>query len=326
MSSLNGVALPGKLGLPMLVGGRVAAKVMLDLTAYLIGPDAEELDAIFDAYWATCPADRQLKYRTTELEYWPHLSRPDLTESGRDAAMRKVRWPFLEPVRHRIEAGRAFDAQLWDGMSIDDPRGSWSLSVRAIKSRASGVHSFVRVLMPVDTDPQRLWMLATKIAQVARLHSGHAGLSFVYDPWMKEQVFDLIYALARRFWNIDIEDINATLPLMRRHIKGVSWITMIGHELAAISKLTMSDVLKTADFGVLLESAAKAMLARVGLAPDVGDVSRPETLMHGYRALSSALESLHLDDHPNFPGSRFAENENTIGWLRRQLNPGDWRN
>lgn len=317
--------LPTELSRPMLVGDRVAAKVMLDLTVYLIGPDVQEFDAIVASYEALCPSHRFLRYRTTELEYWSSVKRPDLTESGRQAAARGGRWPFFEPVRLRIEANRAFDAQIWDGKSIEHPQGSWSLSIRAVKRRSSGVHAFVRVLMPVDTDHEVIWSFAVNLCRKARILSGHGGLTFVYDPWMKEQIFDEIYALARRFWNVDIEDLNSTLVLMRHHIKGVFWLTIIGDALAMKYRISPAHLLAVLSTLVRVERSPSAVLAQLGPHPTPEDVARGNPVANTYLDVSQALAAMHLQWHPDFPGARFSLNGNTTGWIRRHLEPYGWR-
>jgi hypothetical protein len=34
---------------------------------------------------------------------------------------------------------------------------------------------------------------------------------------------------------------------------------------------------------------------------------------------------LFLQAHPDFPGERWVKNGNTVGWIRRFLDPAGWR-
>jgi hypothetical protein len=206
--------LPSQLATPLVMSGSVASKVMQDLTAYLVGPSEQELEYLIDLYESVCPPDRMVDYKIGEIEYWAAIARPELTASGRAAAAAGINRPYLEPVRQRIRDGRAFEIQFWDGRPIDDPEGSWSFSCRRIHLRSTGLHTFVRILMPLNANPEILRTAAIAIAENVELYSGHCGLVFVYDPWFKEDALDAIYALARRFWGVDlVEDLNETLPL-----------------------------------------------------------------------------------------------------------------
>src|SRR6267378_4126794 len=107
------LSLPRELAEPVVIGRKVASKVMLDLTVYLKGPSEPELEYLIDYYESICPPDRFLKYTIGEIEDWPTLASPELTASGRAAAAAGIRRPYLEPVRQRIRDGRAFEIQFW---------------------------------------------------------------------------------------------------------------------------------------------------------------------------------------------------------------------
>ena len=142
--------LPSELVNLIVISGKVAAKVMLDLTVYLVGPSEQEMEYLIDLYESSCPPDRIVKYTIAELEYWAKISHPDLTLSGRAAAAANIKRPYLEPVRQRIRDGRAFEVQFWDGRPISDLNGSWSFSCRRIHLRSTGLHAFVRMLLPLS--------------------------------------------------------------------------------------------------------------------------------------------------------------------------------
>lgn len=305
--------------------GWTISKVMLDLTVYLQGPSEHELEYLVDLYARFCPTARQEVYTIAELEYWPTIVNPHLTASSRIAATAGVNRPFLEPVRQRIREGRAFEIQFWDGREIGDPDGSWSFSCRRIHLRSAGLHAFVRILVPLNTDPQVLREFATTVADNVELYSGHGGIVFVYDPWHKVEAMDGIYAQARRFWGIDVEDLNATLPFMKEGIKDVNWITLVGHKFASEGGVEQDLGPLATEQNVTIEQRQHASVLIAGSEPVVGDQHRPDQSLDPYYAVAGALRPLFLTHHPDFSGERFIENGNTLGWIRRFLEPAGWR-
>jgi hypothetical protein len=317
--------LPGALTEPTVVSGRVVAKVLLDLTVYLRGPSESELAWLIEAYRKLCPHERLVKYKIAEFDFWPLLARPSLTASSRAALQAGVPDAFLEPVRRRIRARRAFEVQFWDGYTIDDSQGAWSFNCQKVLRRSTHGHAFVRFLFPLDTPVTLIVDLAMRIADAVDFRSGHAGLSFTFDPWFIASAFDAIHAKAKRFWGVDIEDLNHTLPLVDERIKGVNWLTLVSKDLirkygveSALNDLSsVSDISRAeARYGALLLA---------GTAPAAGDRNHAQQSLAPYLAVARALSPLFLDAHPDFPGPRFIDNHDTTAWLRRFLEPGAWQ-
>ena len=316
--------LPRQLAEPFVVSGKVACKVMLDLTAYLKGPSESELDYLFDLYGHTCPRDRLLRYKISEFEYWPMVANPVLTKSGRLASA-LVKYPHLEPVRQRIREGRAFEIKFWDGREIDDQQGSWSFNCQRIHLRSSGLHAFVRVLFPLEFGYEMLRNLACSVAESVELYSGHGGLTFVYNPWLKAPAFNHIYAQARRFWGIDVEDLNATLPLMKNAIKGISWITILGERLKSDCGTAVNVGRSCTSIpSVVVDHHKHSCVITVGSQPVVGDRNRPDGTLDAYYAVACELKPWFLKNHPDFYGELFVNNGNTLGWIRRFVDPDGW--
>ncbi|SAL83431.1 hypothetical protein AWB67_06405 [Caballeronia terrestris] len=318
--------LPPQLSTPFIASGRVACKVMLDLTVYLVGPTEAELEYLIDLYSRACPRDRLIRYKISELEYWPALSNPVLTKSGRLAAANGTASPALEPVRQRIRTGRAFEVRFWDGNEIDAPDGSWSFSCTGLKLRRSGLHAFARILVPLATSPALLFDLARAIARNVRFLSGHGGLVFVYHPWHKAPAFDYIFAAARRFWCVDIEDLNVSLPLMRDGIKSINWITMIGqlHDRLVETDATRFG-LERAPEGVVVHKERLGYVVIIGPAPTTGDINRPGPQLRPYFEFGERIAPLVLTQHPDFDGASFFRTGSTVGWIRRFVDPQGWR-
>jgi hypothetical protein len=317
------VNLPPVLATPIVVDGRVVAKVMLDLTVYLAGPNEQELEYLVEWYERRCPADRLVKYSIAEIMVWSRLEHAHLTASARAAAAAGDRRPYVEPVRRRVREGRAFDLMFWDGRRIEDPHGSWSFSCRRIHLRRSGLHAFVRVLVPLSTDPTLLVEAAGELAEHVAFRSGHGGLVFVYDPWRKTSALDAIYALSRRFWGIDVEDLNGTLPLTANGIKGVNWITLVGKRFSSEAGIDISDLARHPGIRVRHHPHGDVIVA--GPEPMAGDQNRPDATLQPYYAVAGALKPAFLTVHPDFPSERFIANGNTLGWIRRLIEPDGWR-
>lgn len=319
------LSLPPALARPVVVSERVASKVMLDLTVYLRGPSEQELEFLVDLYERICPPPLLVKYKIAELEVWPRVANPILTMSGRRAAAAGIKHPYFEPTRERIRHGRAFAAEFWDGREIEEPDASWSFNCQSTQKRSKGLFAFARILAPLTTKLDILHKAALAIADNVGLYSGHGGLAFVYNTWLLEEAFDAIYAQARRFWGVDVEHMNGTLTLMRDAIKGLNWITLVSHQFAAAPEIQagLNELAKKPD--VTIEQRKHALVLLAGPQPVVSDQHRPDKSLDPCYAVAQALEPLFLHAHPDFPSERWVKNGNTVGWIRRFIDPSGWR-
>jgi hypothetical protein len=266
-----------------------------------------------------------VKYKIAEFDYWPFVASPTLTASGRAAHQAGVADAFLEPVRRRLREGRQFELQFWDGRTIDDLSGSWSFNCQRIVRRPNQRHAFLRFLFPLDTPLELLVDLARQIADTVEFRSGHGGLSITFDPWFIATAFDAVYNKARRFWGVDIEDLNHTLPLVDERIKGVNWLTLISHDLISKPGVELGLHALAGHAEVSRADARHGVLLRNGPAPVPGDQNQARDSISAYVAVAKALAPLFLDAHPDFPGPRFSEGHSTMAWMRRFLEPDAWR-
>ncbi len=318
------LSLPSELSETVFVSRQATLKVMLDLTFYLEGPTEHEFEYLIELYSQICPPSRFLKFKIAELPMWSLIAEPALTKSGRMAAKERIRSPFFEPSRERIRQGRAFEAQIWDGNEIDDPDGSWSFNCQRIHKRAAGHSAFARILVPVESNFAALQKLAIAIADNIQFYSGHGGLVFAYNPSTVVDSFDGIYARSRRFWGVDVECMNLTLPLLKQtRIKGVNWLTLVGNSLTLDMKEVLAGIEKAP--GVTLDRRKFATVLTAGPQPVVGDQHRPDETLAPYYSVATALRPIFLQAHPDFPSERFVKNGNTVGWIRRFIEPEGWR-
>jgi len=166
---------------------------------------------------------------------------------------------------------------------------------------------------------------AAGIADNVELLSGHGGPCFVYDPRLQEGAFDAIYALSRRYWGVDVESLNGTLPLSASGIKGVNWITMVGNAWVSEPKFATGIAGLHGVPNVSVEQKRHGVVLTAGPAPVAGDQNFPDPSLDPYFAVGQALAPLHLSKHPDFPGEAFIRNRNTVGWIRRFVDPAGWR-
>jgi hypothetical protein len=308
-----------------MLDGQTASEVRLDLTAYIVGPSETELEFLLSMYDKICPANHRTLYIESALELWTEINRPVLTLSGQQAAAAGIPRPYFEPERKRLREGRKFLVGLSDEQKVNDPDDGWSFRCASIHRRATGLHSVVRIVIPLNKDCNIIRDAACAIADNVEIRSGHGGLVFTYDPWLMSGALDLIYAQARRFWGIEVEEIVETLPLMKQAIKSVNWITMVGCQFASEPKIreSLADLAKVPH--VTIDQRKHATVLIAGPQPVQGDQHRPDHSLDPYYAVAKALEPLFLTAHPDFSSERWVKNGNTVGWIRRFLDPVGWR-
>jgi hypothetical protein len=295
---------------------------MLDVTLYLTGPSPSELDALWDFYAGVCPSGRLVLFKIDELLSWSPLSKPQLTESARRAAAMGRRRPYFEATRVRVQGQRSFTSRIWDGHEIDDPDGSWSFMCAGVRRPDSGLHSVARLVVPLSTDLALLERIAVEMANRFEFRSGQAGLVFAYNPFLLETAFEAIYGLSKRFWGVDIEDLDRTLVRMATHIKGVNWITALGSDFAGKVQDRIEELRQATD--VRIHSAGKGLVIVAGDAPDAGDQNRAPGSPAPYQRVAEALAPLFLTTYPAFPSRRFIDAGDTTGWFRRFIEPAGW--
>jgi len=312
--------LPTRLAKPVEKDGDVLAQIVLDLTVYLSQTTVAQLDCLVRWYQRICPPSAWVRYAISETQGWDNVRQPNLTKQGNVAALAGEPLPFLAPVRTRIRAGRPFDLLFWDGRKTD----TYTFSYRQIRIEQRKSHAFVRVTVPIHVDPRVLLEAVRDLADHIEFISGHGGMCFGYNPEKKFDAFTRIYPLARRYWGIDVENLNGTLPLMKKAIKSPCWLNLIGAGLTQAEAVANAAHLPQAYPLVKVERRANGMLLWVGDAPEVGDRHRPTPELHAMMALGTALAPLIVRDPPSFSGEGFITHDNTNAWFHRFDDPGGW--
>lgn len=307
-----------------MVDGIVVLRIMQDVTVYYEEPSIECFEQILHIVARLMPDASEWSYKIRELEEWYPLAQPLLTHSGRAAAARGDAAPFLEPVRNRIKARRSFEFRIWDRREIDHEEGSYSFSMYGVRFRDLGLRCYARILVPGSASPYLLQRFTEMVSDHTPLRFLHGGYTFAYNTWRRDDAFDKIFAISRRFLCIDIEDILGSIGVDPFNLKSIGWITGLSGRArdAAFEASEVRDLIERE--AITVSHYHFGSLFRIGPVPVLGDINR-RAVPEGYFAMARATQPFRVDDHPDFEGSKFGQDGNTIKWLRRFDNLDDWR-
>lgn len=315
----------GPVEAPISLGADTIGRLLLDLTAYLVGPSVAEFDWMCAQYEAAVDAANRLRYLTPELQLWQEVRRPNLTASGRRAASAGGARPYFEPCRQRIRDDRAFFARYWDGTTLEAPEAMFTFNCGAIRKKDSGTHGYVNWRTPLDFEPAELRRAALQLADAVELHSGHVGLGFTYDQWNMYPAFDEFHKRTKRYLCPDIEHLGSTLPVAADGIKQVGWVTLLGASQLGREGMVQALATVASIPGVDVTPRRHATAITVGTEPVAGDINRQGPLLAAYYRVGEALAPFMLKDHPDLPGARFSAPGETTGWIHRFADPQGWR-
>jgi hypothetical protein len=288
------------------LNGRWIAEVILDLTLYLPeAPTADMVRAAWRVYRTHCPPEALSLVKHTRMPLWDHGK-----SLGRDDALDC----YLIDQDRRRDHGVIVRHNGGDAGWTFLMRGIFPKDVHAERSA-----SLCRVILPMDTDPEILLKIAKKLCDVVPGVSGHGGYGTTYSSFFKETAFDQIYAWARRYRGIDVEDLNATLPLMLNTVKGANWLTILSHDFWNRLAEGADPVFPE---GTVVGNMHFARILRAGQRPTLGDRNR-RSFPDAYAAVERFLSPVKVQGHPEFAG-RFRQEGATAAWLRRLVDPENW--
>ncbi|MCU9840060.1 DUF3396 domain-containing protein [Ruegeria sp. WL0004] len=312
--------LPPPLASPGSIEGKPAFKVLHELIFYHDELKIGQFDALLDLWRSICPSDRLTLFTISELDFWSQLTNPVLTQSARAAAAERLSWPMFEATRRRIQMGRALKAHIWDGRKIEQASGTWSMEIRRLHRRDSGLHGYVRMLFPIDTDTGLLIETARQLGNLLPAYSGHGGPVFTYEPDLRFQAFRAIHSVARRFHGIDVEDLRITLPMMRDRWKSPCWLNFFG-----IGSAPEGDVGIRRMDGVRVFDLTHGTLYVLGDRPEVLDVNRPPVRSETYQTMARLMSNRFIEEVGEFSGAGWLEDAGSAdSWLTRFLPESGW--
>lgn len=286
--------------------GQWLCRVAPSLTLYLGEAPTNALAKVaLDAYYAVCPAASRSLVSGSKAPAFASL----LLEKGQ-----QILNEHLERMNRRKDQGIV----IWDGLMAE----SWTFTVQGVPPEGGkGRASFCQALFPNNVDLEGIVHLAKRLTDAVPFLSGHAGYSALFNAAQKDAAFDTIYAWAKRYPGLEVEDLNVTTKYVLGGIKGANWLTLVGTELWRRLTESAKGEPRFAP-GVALTRAAHGVILRAGQAPMLGDRNRrqwPEL----YIDVERKLVPIKLAEHGEFSG-RFEEESATGAWLRRLLEPKVW--
>lgn len=283
-------------------------RLLYDLTVYLPKIDVEGFDRLIDVYNSICPPDRLKLFKISELLVWSEIVDPVLTESAKIAAQRQSPAPYFEATRNRIREGRSFEARYWDGVSPDDPGCTWSFEIRGLRLKSSGLHVFVRLLLPLDSEPSLIATTAKRIANLVPFTSGHGGFVFGFDPRFVGDAFIEVRHLSKRYWGVDIENLNLTLPLMKERLKPPCWLYMLGKQFDHL------DIHPLTALDASVDTSIHGQVCILSEKPSLLDRNRQEGPFESYLRLSEIIAPYLMLNVGAFPSF---DVDQTNSWMIR---------
>ena len=294
---------------------------LLQVVIYPKALTVDQFDWLLHLYQSLVPPDRITKFKIAELPSWSDIARPALTRSARDAVAQRRPWPYFEASRDRIRDHRALEAQLWDGREMGEG-GTYNLHVRALKYRETGLHWFVRFLLPLDFQIGGLVPLLRIMADNIDHYSGHGGVMISFSSDYKYEAFTEIYAKVRRFWGIDIDILDLSADKMRDALQPPCWLNSIGRDFAERTGLTqpLERLRDRSDVSAYEQRYGTVFV--LGERPSPLDRNRLPAEVAIYREMAKAMDGHILRSIGQLTGEGFGADENaTDDWLSR-FTPG----
>jgi Protein of unknown function (DUF3396) len=223
--------------------------------------------------------------------------------------------PYVREMDRRLDQGIV----IWDGGEAS----SWSMNIGGVFDPDQPPQaSFCHIIFPDDAPPGLMLKAARGLADGLPLLSGHGGYTSLFRVLVKNRAFDQIYAWAKRYWGLEVEDLNHTLPVALRGVKGANWLTLVGNDFW----LRVRQANQGAEPGlpppVTMEVRANGQLLIAGDRPLLADRNRGE-FPDAYAAVERTIQPVKAINHPEFVG-RFQEEHATSAWLNRLTDPTGW--
>jgi hypothetical protein len=105
----------------------------------------------------------------------------------------------------------------------------------------------------------------------------------------------------------------------------VNWLTLLGDSFLSDPETDASIAALREDNTISVHSQAHGIILQAGPQPEAGDANRLHPGLDPYFKIANALRSRYVTDHPDFYGEGFVQNRNTLGWIRRFIEPAGWR-
>jgi hypothetical protein len=181
--------------------------------------------------------------------------------------------------------------------------------------------SYIRVRCPMNVQAEFLKELSFRVFEALPWCFGTAGYLFNYTLGKKDISFDQIWAWARRFWGVEVNDTESASWDALNGVLNVNWLTFLGQEL-------LNEKLPTLNWGgpftqrIKVFQLAHGLAAQAGPQPIIGDLNLMEDLS-AYKNVARLLEPALATECSSFQGM-FSDHGSTMAWRRRYLEPRKW--
>jgi hypothetical protein len=279
-------------------------RIAPSLTLYLSEPPtASDGLRAWRAYAAVCPRTSMpyiMRKRMADYDEWEELTEEIVKEL------------YLSEMDRRLDQGIV----VWDGGETS----CWGFNIEGVfEPDEPPQASFCQIIFPDHVDLDLLIKAARGLVDALPFVSGHGGYTAFFRTVVKDEAFDQIYAWAKRYWGVEVEDLNRTLPVALDGVKDANWLTLVGNQLWERLEAFPRDAWPPLPRGVRVETGVHGKLIIAGEQPVLADRNRGE-FPDLYAAVEALVRPIKITKHPEFPG-RFEEEAATLPWLNR-LSPG----
>jgi hypothetical protein len=231
---------------------------------------------------------------------------------------RNVRAQFLDSELPQLRQGPIWGYSFWDGKKSE----SRMLMFHGFRPASEpGLASFLRFEFEWQIDSHQIRDFAMEILGFVDCVSGYGGYFFSSLPQGEgaAESWNQVFAWAKRYWGVEVEDIDVSAASMLNGFKCVSWLTALGPSITAKNPESRDKAIEVATW---VGMAAGGTLLQAGSKPVLGDRHRQEDLSI-YERLATALEPLQVNNHGSFGDAYICkwDEDETQAWLRRFTNP-----
>lgn len=223
----------------------------------------------------------------------------------------------------QLPAGRSHLAgELSDGLEFPQT----TIEFRDVEPSQWGAFrraSYVRVRLPLDTDPEELVWISRLFTYSLPINQGVAGYLCHIDGRCRGLSSDQAWAWARRYYGLHIVEPVAVSWDAPRGICASNWITLLGERWLQDDAALGPHALEKLPSDIAVEALTHGRLIQACARPLLGDQNRGEDLSR-YSEVATALDRGFVDSPTEYLGM-FSDLECTQAWMRRLVEPIGWR-
>jgi hypothetical protein len=281
-----------------------------DVVLYIDPPLTEVADSVlraFDSFLGFCPKDQLHWYRTnTMTKHEPATPRA------------------LGLLKTWLRAGaRARDSAALEFIDSENPVSTpdhlfgvawFSRESKYFEKRVN----WLRIMFPaaiLESAPDVTMTLVKELADHTPFVSGHAGYCLERTLYYESASADAAYPLLMRHPGLDFSVAQLVgRTVLRRHIKGINWLTLLSPALA--EKVGARKLASAEAEGISVVKTKHGVIVKAGDRPQIGDVNRRDRVP-AYEAAYRLLKPLMAPSYGSFPLSANDAYDKTQRWYHR---------